>query len=67
MQINNEMPALWNSKVAFVSASQFFGLALCCPFGSISQNFITLRLIVLLGGRRKGGKKDRRKKKLPSC
>ena len=57
------MPALWDSKVTFVSVSQFLRLVLCSPFGSVSEPFLTPRLIVSLGGRKKKGKKDRGKKK----
>ena len=46
------MPALWYSKVTFISVSQFWGLALCSPFGSVSGPFVTPRLIVSLGGRK---------------
>ena len=53
------MPALWDSKVTFVSVSQFLRLALCSPFGSVSGPFETPHLIVSLGGRKEGGKKDR--------
>ena len=54
------MPALWNSKVTFVSVSWFLGLALCSPFQSISGPFVTPCLIVSLGRRKKkvgGGRK----------
>ena len=44
------MPALWDSKVTFVSVSQFWGLALYSPFGSVSG---IQRPIVSLGGRKK--------------
>ena len=57
------MPALWDSKVTFVSVSQFLGLALFSPFGSISGPFVTPCLIVSLVGRRKRGKKERGPKK----
>ena len=57
------MPALWDSKVTFVSVSQFLRLALCSPFGSVSEPFVLLHLIVSLGGRKKRKKKDREKKK----
>ena len=68
IHINNEMPALWDSKVTFVSVSQFLRLALCSPFGSVSEPFLTPRLIVSLGGRKKRGKKieERKKKKPPA-
>ena len=32
IRMNNKMPALWNSKVTFISVSQFLGLALCSLF-----------------------------------
>ena len=66
------MPALWASKVTFVSVSQFWGLALYSPFGSVSGPFLTPCLIVSLGGRKKKGKKKRedpkrkKNKKLPA-
>ena len=62
------MPALWDSKVTFVSVSQFWGLALCSAFASVSEPLVTPRLIVSLGGRKKRGKKiEERKKKKASC
>ena len=65
MHINNKMPALWDSKVTFVSVSQFLGLALCSHFRSVSGPFVTPCLIVSLGGRKKRKKKreDPQKKK----
>ena len=57
------MPALWASKVTFVSVSQFLVLALCSPFGSVSGPFIISRLIVSLWGRKQRGKKREEKKK----
>ena len=59
IHINSKMPALWDSKVTFVSVSQFWGLALYSPFGSVSGPFLTPCLIVSLGGRKKKGKKKR--------
>ena len=56
IHINNKMPALWDSKVTFVSVSQHLGLALCSPFGSVSGHFVTPHPIVSLGGRKKGKK-----------
>ena len=47
------MPALWDSKMTFVSVSQFWGLALYSPFGSVSGPFVTPGLIVSLGAREK--------------
>ena len=52
------MPALWDSKVTFVLVSQFLGLALCYPCGSVSEPFITPGLISHLGEE----KKEERKK-----
>ena len=49
----------------FVSVSQFWELALCTPFGSISGPFTTPGLIVSLGGRKKKGK-ERKKNKPPA-
>ena len=46
------MSVPWESKVTLVSVSQFWGLALCSPFGSVSGPFVTPRLIVSLGGRK---------------
>ena len=68
------MPALWDSKVTFVSVSQSLGLALCCLFKSVSGPFVTPCLIVSLGRRtkrkrklgeheEKGSKKKREEKK----
>ena len=57
------MPALWVSKMTFVSVSQFLGLALCYSLGSVSRPFITPCLIVSLGGRKKKGKKKKRNQK----
>ena len=51
--IHNKMPALWDSKVTFVSVSQFLWLALCSAFGSVSGSFLSPGLIVSLGGRKK--------------
>ena len=59
IHINNKMPALWDSKVTFVSVSQFWGLALCSPFRSFSGPFVTPHLIVSLGGGEKKGKIER--------
>ena len=58
------MPVLWDSKVTFASVSQFWGLALCSPFGSVSGPCVTPHLIVSLGKRKKkGGKRKRNGKK----
>ena len=57
IHINNNMPVLWDSKVTFVSVSQFWGLALCSPFGFVFGPFITPGLIVSLGAREKKGQK----------
>ena len=57
IHINNKMPALWDSKMTFVSVSQFLWLALCSLFGSVSRPFVTPCLIVSLGGRKKKEKK----------
>ena len=54
------MPALWDSKVTFVSVSQFLELTLCSPFGSVSG---IQRPIVSLGGRRNKKKIKERKKR----
>ena len=56
IQIHKKMPSLWESKVAFVSVSQFLGLALCSPFRSVSGHFVAL--IVSLGRRKKRKKKE---------
>ena len=65
--MNNKIPALWDSKVTFVSVSQFLELALCSPFGSVSRPFVTPRLIVSLGGRKtkKGKRRERKEKNKP--
>ena len=47
------MPALQDSKVTFVLVSQFCGLPLCSPFGSVSGHFVTPSLIDSLGGIKK--------------
>ena len=54
------MPVLWNSKVTFVSVSQFVGLALCSPFVYVCGPFLTPHLIVSLRGRKKMKKKKKR-------
>ena len=54
--IHHKMPTLWDSKVTFVSFSQFLGLALCSPFRSVSGHFVAL--IVSLGRRKKRKKKE---------
>ena len=59
------MSVPWESKVTLVSVSQFWGLALCSPFLSVSGPFVTPHLLVSLGGRKKKEKKDRGKKKKP--
>ena len=53
IHINNKMPALWDSKVTFVSVSLIWGLTLCSPFGSVSGHFVTPSLIYSLGGIKK--------------
>ena len=61
IHIHNKMPALWDSKVMFVSGSQFWGLALYSPFWSVSGPFVIPHLIISLGGRQKkvgGGKRE---------
>ena len=65
------MPALWDSKMTFVSVSRFLGLALCSPFQSVSGPFVTLYLIVSLGKRKRkrkkgegGGKREDPKRKV---
>ena len=67
------MPALWGSKVTFVSVSQFWVLALCYPFQSVSGPFVIPCLIVSFGirkkrkkgvGREERGSKYRRKKQI---
>ena len=58
------MPALWDSKVTFVSVSQFAGLTLCSPFGSVSEPFVTPSLIVTLRERKERGKKGRGMEKI---
>ena len=63
IHINNKMPALWDSKVTFVSVSQFLELACRSPFGSASAPFITPHPIVSLGGRKKKKEKEDRGKK----
>ena len=63
IHINNKMPVLWNSKVTFVSVSQFVGLALCSPFVYVCGPFLTPHLIVSLRGRKKMKKKKRERKK----
>ena len=55
------MPALWDSKVTFVSVSQFLGLALCSPFQSVSEP-LTPRLIVSLGEKKEREDPKRKKK-----
>ena len=40
IHINNKMPALWDSKVTFVSVSWVLGLALCSPFQSVTGPFV---------------------------
>ena len=57
------MPAPWDSKVTFVSASQFWGLVFCSLFGCVSGPFVTPCLIVSLGERKKGKKREREKKR----
>ena len=58
------MSTLWNTKVSFVSVSQFGGLALCSPFWSVSAPFVTPHVIVSLEGRKKkGGKREDPKRK----
>ena len=57
------MPALWDSKMTFVSVSQFLELTLCFPFGSVSGPFVTPHLIVSLGGRKKRKKEKEEIKK----
>ena len=67
IQINNKMPALWDSKVTFVSVSQHLGLALCSPFGSVFGPFVTPDLIVSLGGiklKKKEKKRERIQNKI---
>ena len=59
------MPALCDSKVTFVSVSQFWGLALCCPFQYVSGPFVTLHLIISLGRRKKRKKRRGRKRDDP--
>ena len=54
------MPVLWDSKVTFVSVSEFWELTLCSPFGSVSGPFVTPHLIVSLGVRKTQGKKKKR-------
>ena len=56
------MPALWDSKVTFVSVSQFWGLALCSPFGFVFGPFITPGLTISLGGRQKKERERKEKK-----
>ena len=56
------MSALWDGK-GHLSVSQFWGLALCSAFASVSEPLVTPRLIVSLGGRQKGGKKKKERKK----
>ena len=51
------MPGLWDSKVTFVSVSQFLGLSVCSPFGSPSGPFVTPCLILSLWERKKKEKK----------
>ena len=51
------MPAQWNGKVTFDSVSQFWGLALCSPIGSVSGPFVTPCLILSLWERKKKEKK----------
>ena len=51
------------SKVTFVSVSQFGGLALCSPFGSVSGHFVTPCFIVSLEGRNKRKRKREEIKK----
>ena len=64
IHISNKVPARWASKLTFVSVSQFWGLALCCPSGSISGPFVTTPCpVVSLGGRKKKGKKREREEK----
>ena len=61
IHIHNKMPAVWDSKVMFVSGSQFWGLALYSPFWSVSGPFVIPHLIISLGGRQKkvgGGKRE---------
>ena len=52
IHVKNKMPALWDSKVTFVSVSQSLGLALCSLFRSVSGPFVSPHLIVSLGGRK---------------
>ena len=54
---------LWDSKMKYVAVSQFWGLALCSLFQSVSGPFITPGLIVSLGERKKKRKKKERGKK----
>ena len=58
IHINNKIPALWDTKVTFVSVSQFWGLTLYSSFWSISGLFITL------GERKKGKNKEREENKV---
>ena len=66
IHIHNKMPALWDSKVTFVSVSWILGLTLCTPF-DLSLDFVTPCLIVSLGRRkikgRGGGKTEDPKRK----
>ena len=56
------MPALWDSKVTFVSVSQFWGLGLCSPFGCVSGSLVTPRLIASLRHGKKEKKRERNQK-----
>ena len=59
------MLALWDRKVTFVSVSQFWGLALCSPFWSVSGPFVTQRLIVFTWKKKKRKKGGSRKREGP--
>ena len=59
------MSAVWHSKVTLVSVSQFWGLALCSLFGSVSGPLTDPGLTVSLGGRKKEKEKRGGEKSLP--
>ena len=67
IHINNKIPALWDTKVTFVSVSQFWGLGLCSTYGSVSGPFITPRFTISFRGRKKRKKKREERKKYVSC
>ena len=61
IEINNKMPVLWDGKVKFVSVCQFWVLALCSSFGSVSGPFTSPRLFFHLGKEKKRERKEKNK------